>query len=286
MHRFIAEDAGSGLREIGVGEQRHGAEVGAYRSLFESGGETQYIRLGFQGGDRKIVLLPAFGRLAAELRDRLRKEVDVGFVMTLELQRQVPHRRTQQPAAGAELVRGDRFVLRGERRVQDARVRGGIALARVRLGGEGRTAGEQRDRCGRQGRATVQETTAARDDQQGRVVDFHDGLRFLRSNDRSMRRATHQRGRKRKSGRGSRRRLAGFVQLPGIRIRAGTGKRTMCRCCRCAAATGQPGGGACSKASSRRRCTAATRRSQRAPSNEKNSSIVGPISRPIVSRSR
>ena len=48
VHRLVAEDAGRGLGQVAVAEQRHRAEIGADRALLELGGEAQHVGLRLQ----------------------------------------------------------------------------------------------------------------------------------------------------------------------------------------------------------------------------------------------
>ena len=70
MHRLVAEDAGDGLGEVAVAENRNHAKIAARGALLEAGREAQHVRLGLQRLDRELVVGGLFWlcRLTAERR--------------------------------------------------------------------------------------------------------------------------------------------------------------------------------------------------------------------------
>jgi hypothetical protein len=68
MHRLVAEDAGDGLGEVTVAENRNHAKIATRGALLEAGREAQHVRLGLQRLDRELVVGGLFWlcRLAAE----------------------------------------------------------------------------------------------------------------------------------------------------------------------------------------------------------------------------
>ena len=69
MHRLVAEDAGDGLGEVAVAENRNHAQIAARGTLLKSSREAQHVRLGLQRLERKLVvgglfrLRPAYRRV-------------------------------------------------------------------------------------------------------------------------------------------------------------------------------------------------------------------------------
>src|SRR6516162_937923 len=131
MHRLVAEDAGDGLGEVAVAENRNHAKIAARCALLEAGREAQYVRLGLQRLDRELVVGGLFWlcRLTAERLHRLGEEIRMCLVLTLELHGEIEHRLLQKPTVRSQLIGCHRSELAAERRVEDVRVaRRGIVL--------------------------------------------------------------------------------------------------------------------------------------------------------------
>ena len=56
MHRLVAEDAGDGLGEVAVAQNRNHVKLAARCTLLEAGREAQHVRLGLQRLDRELVV--------------------------------------------------------------------------------------------------------------------------------------------------------------------------------------------------------------------------------------
>src|SRR6516225_3942349 len=81
MHRLVAEDAGDGLGEVAVAENRNHAQIAARGTLLEAGRETQHV---LQRLDRELVVGGLFWlcRLTAERLHRLGEKIRVCLVLT------------------------------------------------------------------------------------------------------------------------------------------------------------------------------------------------------------
>src|SRR5215813_14032523 len=121
MDRLVAEDAGDGLGEIAVAENRNHAKVAARSALLEAGREAQHVRLGLQRLHRELVVggLLWLGRRAAERPHGLREKIGMRFVLTLGLHGEIKYRLLQEPAVGRELIRCHCSELASERRIKD-----------------------------------------------------------------------------------------------------------------------------------------------------------------------
>src|SRR5690606_2530970 len=109
-----------------------------------------------------------------ELLNRLRQRVDMRLMMALELDRQIEHGLLQQSAVGAELIGGHGLLLRAQRGVED----GDVVVRRRRMSlatqCEAFLAGEQCDRCRRQGDpAEAGEEAAPMGNEQAGLVVCH-----------------------------------------------------------------------------------------------------------------